>query len=71
MAIYLSAGEIGADLKEIGYPHFRSCMGVTLVMGDGTLIGAHFGVGTTAASEAAARLMALIAAKPGMTIRCM
>ncbi len=70
MAIYLSADEIGADLKEIGYPHLRSCMGVTLVMGDGSLIGANFGVASSA-PETAARLMALIQAKPGMTIRCM
>ena len=70
MAIYLSADEIGADLKEIGYPHLRSCMGVTLVMGDGSLIGAHFGLATST-PETAARLLALIQAKPGMTIRCM
>jgi hypothetical protein len=70
MAIYLSADEIGADLKEIGYPHLRSCMGVTLVMGDGSLIGASFGT-AAAAPETAARLQALIQSKPGMTIRCM
>jgi len=41
MAIYLDEDMVGADNATIGYPHLLLCMGVTVVMSDGTLQGAH------------------------------
>lgn len=41
MAIYLDEDEVGSDPRTIGYPHLVLCMGVTVVMSDGSLIGAH------------------------------
>jgi hypothetical protein len=41
MAIYLDEDEVGADAATIGYPHLLLCMGVTVVMADGSLCGAH------------------------------
>jgi len=41
MAIYLAEDEVGVDANTIGYPHLLLCMGVTVVMDDGSLIGAH------------------------------
>lgn len=42
MAIYLDEDMIGADASMIAFPHLLLCMGVAVVMGDGSLIGAHF-----------------------------
>jgi hypothetical protein len=47
MTIYLDEDEVGADAQTIGYPHLLLCMGVTVVMADGTLIGAHVSSRTT------------------------
>jgi hypothetical protein len=41
MPIYLDEDQIGTDATVIGYPHLVLCMGVTVVMDDGHLIGAH------------------------------
>ncbi len=41
MAIYLDEDEVGADAQTIGFPHLLLCMGVAVVMNDGSLIGAH------------------------------
>ena len=41
MAIFLDEDEIGVDATMIGYPHLLLCMGVAVVMNDGSLIGAH------------------------------
>lgn len=50
MAIFLDEDEVGADANMVGYPHLLLCMGVTVVMGDGSLIGAHV---SSKSSEAA------------------
>ena len=42
MAVYLDEDQIGSDAAMIGFPHLLLCMGVVLVMGDGSLVGAHF-----------------------------
>jgi hypothetical protein len=42
MAIYLNEDEAGTDATVVCYPHLVLCMGVTLLMDDGVLIGAHF-----------------------------
>jgi hypothetical protein len=47
MAIYLDEDEVGADAATIGYPHLVLCMGVTVVMADGSLCGAHVSSSTT------------------------
>jgi hypothetical protein len=41
MAVYLSEDQIGSDPQTIGYPNLKLCMGVTVLMNDGSLIGAH------------------------------
>ena len=50
MPIFLDEDMVGQDAAEISYPHLLLCMGVTVLMADGTLIGAHF---TTPGTEAA------------------
>ncbi len=69
MATYLDEDQVGSDAYEIGYPHLLLCMGVTVVMGDGSLVGAHF---TDASQEVdvAARLRQVIRATPA-TMRWM
>lgn len=42
MPIYLDEDMVGADQAKICFPHLLLCMGVVLVMDDGSLIGAHF-----------------------------
>ena len=42
MAIYLDEDMIGTDANMIAFPHLLLCMGVVVVMQDGSLIGAHF-----------------------------
>ncbi len=42
MAIYLDENMVGSDANMIAFPHLVLCMGVVLVMSDGSLIGAHF-----------------------------
>jgi hypothetical protein len=41
LAIYLDEDRLGTDAAEICYPHLVLCMGVTLLMSDGSLMGAH------------------------------
>jgi hypothetical protein len=53
MAIYLDEDTVGQDPTEICYPHLLLCMGVTVLMTDGRLIGAHFSTPTTEAEVAA------------------
>lgn len=42
MAIYLDEDMVGVDANMIAFPHLLLCMGVVVVMQDGSLIGAHF-----------------------------
>ncbi len=42
MAIYLDEEQIGTDANMIAFPHLVLCMGVVVVMRDGSLVGAHF-----------------------------
>lgn len=56
MAIYLDEDMVGTDPNMIAFPHLVLCMGVVLVMGDGSLIGAHFTQPTT--EQPLLRLMA-------------
>lgn len=42
MPVYLNEDQVGTDPTVIGYPHLLLCMGLTLQMDDGALIGAHF-----------------------------
>lgn len=53
MPIYLDEDMVGQDPAEICYPHLLLCMGVTVLMADGTLIGAHFTTPDTEANIAA------------------
>jgi hypothetical protein len=41
VAVYLDEDRVGSDPAEICYPHLLLCMGVTLLMADGSLMGAH------------------------------
>jgi hypothetical protein len=41
MPIYLEEDCVGADPTVICYPHLLLCMGVTVLMSDGSLVGAH------------------------------
>src|SRR5690606_34303338 len=49
MAVYLDEEMVGEDRNEIGYPHLLLCMGVTVLMRNGRLIGTHITTGTTEA----------------------
>lgn len=42
MAVFLDEDQVAADPIVIAYPHLLLCMGVTVLMSDGSLIGAHF-----------------------------
>lgn len=42
MPIYLDEEMVAGDPNEIRYPHLLLCMGVTVLLSDGSLIGAHF-----------------------------
>ena len=42
MPLYLDEDLVGQDPAEICYPHLLLCMGVTVLMQDGSLVGAHF-----------------------------
>ncbi len=56
MPIYLDEDMAGEDANEICFPHLLLCMGVTVLMSDGSLIGAHFTTPDTEADLAAAML---------------
>ena len=47
VAIYLDENMVGADPNVIVYPTLLLCMGVTILMDDGTLVGAHVSDGAT------------------------
>lgn len=47
MPIYLDEDRVGADPAVICYPHLLLCMGVTVLMSDGSLVGAHVSNSTT------------------------
>src|SRR5712691_8761699 len=47
MAVYLDEEYVGSDPTEIIYPHLLLCMGVTCLMSDGRLFGAHIGDGSS------------------------
>jgi hypothetical protein len=48
MAVFLDEDQVGADPIVVAYPHLLLCMGATVLMSDGSLIGAHY---TTTHSE--------------------
>lgn len=41
MSLFLSEDQVGSDQNMIGFPDLKLCMGMTVVMDDGSLIGAH------------------------------
>lgn len=47
MPIFLDEDRIGSDRNAICYPHLLLCMGVTVLMSDGSLVGAHVSDATT------------------------
>lgn len=47
MAIYLDEDMVGSDANLVGYPHLLLCMGVTVLMSNSTLVGAHVTSHTT------------------------
>jgi hypothetical protein len=49
MAIYLDEEMIGRDGGEIAYPHLLLCMGITVLLRDGSLVGAHLTNGNSEA----------------------
>ena len=66
MAIYLDEDMVGSDANLIAYPHLSSCMGVTVLMSDSTLLGAHItGIRTEAGvlAELATQIAKLATAK--------
>lgn len=68
MPTYLNEDQVGSDPTVIAYPHLLLCMGLTLQMDDGSLIGAHF---TNSSTEArvAAKIIREIAAHGGTAAR--
>ena len=42
MALFLDEDMVGTDANMIAFPHLVLCMGVVVVMGDGSLVGSHF-----------------------------
>ncbi|MFT5524104.1 MAG: hypothetical protein ACI9HK_002055 [Pirellulaceae bacterium] len=53
MAIYLDEEQVGSDANSVAYPHLVLCMGVTCLMGDGTLVGVHITAPLTEAASMA------------------
>jgi hypothetical protein len=49
MPIYLDEDMVGSDPNVVGYPHLLLCMGVTVLMSNSTLVGAHVTNHTTEA----------------------
>lgn len=64
MPIFLDEDMVGEDPAEICYPHLLLCMGVTVLMSDGSLIGAHFTTPSTEAGIAAEMVAKIAAAHP-------
>lgn len=66
MAIYLDEDMIGADANFIGFPHLLLCMGVAVLMKDGSLVGAHFTTPRTEQSLLNGMRRAILANGSGM-----
>lgn len=66
MPIYLDEDMVGQDPAEICFPHLLLCMGVVVLMTDGSLIGAHFTLPDTEAGVAAELLQQINANGSGM-----
>ena len=66
MTVYLDEDDVGHDAHSIAYPHLLLCMGVTVIMGDGSIAGAHISTGDTEKSVLA-RLKELMALIPATT----
>src|SRR5262245_35662298 len=66
MATYLDEDQVGQDFQ-IGYPHLLLCMGVTLLMTDGSLVGAHVSYMDTEAAVMNKLVALLGALPPGVT----
>lgn len=64
MPIYLDEDMVGQDPNEICFPHLLLCMGVVVLMTDGSLIGAHFTIPDTEA-QVGAEMAAQITAHTG------
>ena len=61
MAVFLDEDQVGADPVVVAYPHLLLCMGATVLMSDGSLVGAHFSDASTepAVARALAELIRL------------
>jgi hypothetical protein len=71
MPIFLDEDMISGDPAEVCYPHLLLCMGVTVKMSDGYLIGAHVSEPTTEAlvlAELVQQINAYIALHHGVTM---
>ena len=66
MAVYLDEDMTGQDPAEVCYPHLLLCMGVTVLMNDGWLVGAHFTKPSTEADLGAQMLVLINANGSGM-----
>lgn len=66
MTVYLDENHVGHDLHSIAYPHLVLCMGVTMIMGDGSVAGAHITTHSTEVKTLAKMvdLMSLVPATP-------
>lgn len=66
MAVYLDEDMTGEDPAEVCYPHLLLCMGVTVLMNNGSLVGAHFTKPSTEAALGAQMLVLINANGSGM-----
>lgn len=66
MTVYLDEDHVGHDLHSIAYPHLLLCMGVTVIMGDRSVAGAHITIHDTEEKVLVklVELMSLIPATP-------
>lgn len=68
MPLYLNEDEVVSDPHVIGYPHLVLCMGMTLQMDNGHLIGGHF-VSVDSQKDVGARIARQITAHGGTPVR--
>lgn len=66
MTVYLNENDVGHELNSIAYPHLVLCMGVTMIMGDGSVAGAHITTHSTEVKtlKKLVEIMALVPATP-------
>jgi hypothetical protein len=70
MPIYLDEDCVGSDPAVICYPHLLLCMGVTVLMSDGSLVGAHVSNSRTE-DDVLSELASAIAGVAPLTMRRM